>query len=127
MKKEISIFAAKLLGFTAVLLFVHYYILSQFFSGTLALPLWTIYLFNTVLVLAVYIILRYYNQTKPSEVLKFFLILTTIKMILAVVFLLPLFLNKSEHTQLEIFNFFAPYFLFLIFEIFTLNKFLQKS
>jgi len=59
--------------------------------------------------------------------LKFFLSLTIVKMGLVIVLLLPLFLKKSDHTQLEVFNFFIPYFLFLGLEIFSLNKFLQKS
>lgn len=127
MIKEIGIFIGKLLGFSALLLLVHYYILSQFFSGDLVFPLWSIYIFNMVLVLAVYLTLRYYSTTKPQEIFKIFLILTILKMVLAVVFLLPLFLQKSNHTQLEVFNFFIPYFLFLIFEIFALNRFLQKT
>ena len=68
-----------------------------------------------------------YSDSQPQNILKYFLVLTLVKMALAVVFLLPLFLKKSAHTQLEIFNFFIPYFLFLIIEILGLSKFLQKT
>lgn len=127
MGKDIGIFLIKLLGFSAVLFFVHYYLLSQFFTGQLYFDLWTVYLFNAVMVLVVYMTLRYYYANKPEHVLRTFLLLTILKMGLVVVFLIPLFLKKSAHTQLEIFNFFIPYFLYLIFEIMALTKFLQKS
>lgn len=119
-------FIVKLFGFTLLLLAVHYYILKQFFSGTLQLPLWLIYAFNAVMVFLVYSVLRHYSN-KKKDMLKYFLGMTLGKMALAVIFLLPIFLNKSAHMQLEIFNFFIPYFLFLTFEIFNLNNFLQKS
>jgi hypothetical protein len=127
MIKDIGSFLIKLLGFSLLLFFVHYYVLAQFFSGDLYLPLWAIYCFNSVMVLLVFLILRYYSSEQPANVLKYFLLLTLLKMGLAIVFLLPVFLKKSDHTQLEIFNFFIPYFLFLIFEIMGLTKFLQKS
>ena len=117
----------KLLGFSIALFGVHYYILLQFSLNELVLPLWVIYAFNAVMVFIVFSILKHYSKGKDNDMLKIFLILTILKMALAIVLLLPLFLKKSSHTQLEVFNFFIPYFLFLTFEIFSLNKFLQKS
>ncbi|MEM7380381.1 MAG: hypothetical protein AAF361_04190 [Bacteroidota bacterium] len=127
MIKDISFFLLRLVLFSLILLAVHYYILIQFFSGELYFPLWTIYCFNAAMAFGVYSALRYYSEVQPQNILRIFLLLTLLKMVLAVVFLLPLFLKKSDHVQLEVFNFFIPYFLFLIFEIFGLSKFLQKS
>ena len=110
MTKDIGSFLVKLLGFSLLLFFVHFYILSQFFTGELYLPLWSIYCFNGIMVLAVYLILRYYSKEQPANVLKYFLLLTLLKMVLAIVFLLPIFLKKSAHSQLEIFNFFHSLF-----------------
>ncbi|WP_411029435.1 hypothetical protein [Spongiimicrobium sp. 3-5] len=126
MIKEIGGYLLKLLGFSLLLFAVHYYVLFQFFTGILYFPLWEIYLFNAILVLAVYGLLRYYSD-KNQNMFKLFLILTTVKMVLVIVYLLPLFLKKSEHIQLEVFNFFIVYFVFLAFEILALNNFLQKS
>jgi len=106
---------------------MHVYILNQFFEGELIIPLWVIYAFNSVLVFIVFSLLKHYSQRQNQDMLKIFLILTIIKMVLAIVLLLPLFLKTSSNTQLEVFNFFIPYFLFLTFEIFSLNKFMQKS
>lgn len=125
-KTTISFFIS-LLIFAVLLFGVHFYILSQFFNGTLYFPIWAIYVFNAVLVLIVFSVLSYKSKRDSSKIYQLFLGLTTSKMVLAVVFLLPLFMGKSEHSQLEIINFFIPYFLFLGFEIFSLNKFLKKS
>lgn len=127
MIKDILVFLAKLTGFSLLLFVLHYYILYQFFNGTLYFPLWSIYCFNALMVFTVFLTVRYYSQKKLQNIFKVFLILTVSKMILSIIFLLPLFLKKSGHTQMEIFNFFIPYFLYLIFEIVGLNKFLQKT
>lgn len=127
MIKETISFTIKLVIFTLFLFVIHYYILSQFFEGILHFPIWTIYVFNAVLVLAVYSTIAYKNKQGSKKMYQLFLSLTIGKMVLAIVFLLPLFFGKSAHAQLEVINFFIPYFLFLGFEIFNLNKFLQKS
>lgn len=127
MTKDIRNLVIQLLIFSAVLFGIHDYVLNQFFEGTLVIPLWVIYLYNVALVFIVFTILKKYSKNKSNDMLKVFLILTALKMVLAIALLLPLFLKKSNHTQLEVFNFFIPYFMFLIFEIFSLNKFLQKS
>ena len=127
MNKETSSFIMQLLLFTALLFGVHYYILSQFFEGQLYFPIWTIYMFNAVLVFIVYSVLRFKSKQGSKKMYELFLGLTMLKMALAIVFLLPLFFGKSDHSQLEVINFFIPYFLFLAFEIFSLNKFLQKG
>ena len=127
LNKEMSSFLLRLIGFTILLFFIHTYIIYQFFEGQLYFPIWTIYIFNAVLVCIIYFILNYKVKQKSESILNFFLGLTMLKMGLAIVFLLPLFFGKSDHSQLEVINFFIPYFLFLAFEIFSLNKFLQKG
>jgi len=52
---------------------------------------------------------------------------TLLKMILAIVFLLPVFLSETENKQPDVFNFFIPYFLYLFFEVYSLTTFLQKK
>ncbi len=126
MNKKTSSFILRLLGFTIILFSIHFYIIHQFFEGQLYFPIWTIYVFNSVLVFIIYSVLNYKNKQGSDKMYQLFLGLTLLKMILAIVFLLPLFFGKSDHSQLEVINFFIPYFLFLTFEIFSLNKFLQK-
>ena len=128
MNKEVQNFILKLVGFTIVLFAVHYYIFFNFFSEIgLYLPIWSIYAFNAVLVLAVFSIIRYKVSNGSEKAYNIFLILTIVKMALAIVFLLPLFAGKSEHTVTEVINFFIPYFFFLGFEIMMLNNFFKNQ
>ena len=91
------------------------------------MPIWAIYLFNAILVLVVYLMINHKASTDSSKIYNTFLVLTMVKMALAVVFLLPLFAGKSEHARVEVINFFLPYFIFLIFEIKMLSKFLKNQ
>lgn len=128
MIKDIRNFFIGLLAFTAVLAAAHYYIIYLFFSETtLYFPIWTIYLFNFLLVGIVYTIIRLKNNKGKLNAFSLFLLLTSVKMILAVIFLLPLFSGRSNDTTLEVFNFFIPYFFFLSFEIISLNNFLKNQ
>jgi len=127
MTKEISTFLVKLITFAIVLFAIHLYLILQFFEGSLYFPIWAIYLFNIVVVAIVFMTIRYQSQKGNKKMYQLFLGLTLLKMLLALVFLTPLFFGKSEYAQLEVINFFIPYFLFLGFEIFSLNQFLQKT
>lgn len=127
MAKEIRLFLIKLISLSLLLFLVHSCILVQLFPGELYFPLWSIYTFNAVLVFTIYITVRYYSGKELQSTFKIFMGLSALKMLLAILFLLPLFLGKSDRPQTEIFNFFIPYFLLLILEITGLTKFLQKS
>lgn len=106
----------------------HSYIISQFFSDKeFYFPLWTIYLFNSVLVIILFLVLFFKVQGGYEKAYQLFLILTLGKMVLAIVFLLPLFFEKTTTPRADVINFFVPYFLFLGFEIWTLNNFLKKQ
>lgn len=121
------IFSAKLAAIAAILFLAHWYILEQIYSDSLFFPLWQVYLFNAALVLGMYVMLSYYANRKPGSVLQVFMLLSILKMAFVIVFLLPLFLGKADNAQVEVINFFIPYFGMLIFEILALNKFLQKG
>jgi hypothetical protein len=128
MKKDLQIFYLGLFGFTLVLCALHYYIIHLFLSEkTLFFPIWVIYLFNITLVAIVYSIIRFKDNKGKMNAFSLFLLLTLVKMALAIVFFLPLFTGKTEDTTIEVFNFFIPYFFFLVFEIFSLNKFLKNQ
>jgi len=127
MIKDILVFSIKLSAVAAILLLTHWYILDQLYSEPLYFPLWKIYLFNVALVLFMYALLYYYAGRKPDSALKLFMLLSILKMGFVIIFLLPLFLGKVDNTQVEVVNFFTPYFVLLILEILALNKFLQKG
>ncbi|MBT8253302.1 MAG: hypothetical protein HKN00_08490 [Flavobacteriaceae bacterium] len=124
--KSISAFLIKALLFALLLFLIHSYLIFQFFNGKLLIPVWAIHCFNIVLVILVYSVM--FLQTKKGEkkILYHFFALTILKMILAVLFLTPLFFKESSHLRLEIINFFIPYFLYLGLEINGVYKFLIK-
>ncbi|HPF10006.1 MAG TPA: hypothetical protein PKW08_12270 [Flavobacteriaceae bacterium] len=128
MKKETLEFLIKWLAFSVILFGVHIYVFRNFAEGiTLYLPLWGVYLFNSTVALLVFFLVRRQFYKNPGKTYQSFLMLTVLKMVLAIIFLLPLFTGKSEHPKTETINFFIPYFLFLAFEIFSLNKFFQNA
>ena len=128
MNKDFQGFVLKLIGFAALLLGVHYYIFHIFFSELdLYFPLWSIYAFNAFMVFAVYSIINYKVSNGSDKILSLFLSLTMVKMVLAIIFLLPIFAGKSQHVVTEVLNFFIPYFLFLLFEILLLDKFFKNQ
>jgi hypothetical protein len=121
-------FIVKLLALTALLCGVHYYVFLNFFSEmNLYFPIWSVYVFNGVLVLLVFLIINYKVSKGSENVLNIFLMLTLVKMALTVVFLLPLFFGKSDYLKVETFNFFIPYFFYLTFEILSISNFLKKQ
>ncbi len=128
MNKSKLNFLVGLLIFTGILYVVHYSIFYNFFSEiTLYIPIWSIYCFNSVVVLIVYSIIKNKTKKESKKGYNAFLLLTFIKMILAIVFLLPLFSGESTNTKTEVINFFIPYFFFLTFEILAINKLLKSK
>jgi hypothetical protein len=126
--KEIKEFIIKLIIFAVILCGIHYFIFQILFPEMLLfIPIWTIYLFNTVLVLTVFCYLNYKVGKGSTKGYTIFLVLTLIKMALALVFLLPLFVGKSDNSVAEVINFFIPYFIFLTFEIIYLNNLLKND
>jgi len=128
MKKDFLNFFSTLFGFTAILIGVHYYVAHLFFSeANFYFPIWSIYLFNFSLVAIVYSIIRVKDNKGKMNSFTLFLMLTMIKMGLAIVFLFPLFTGKSEEKTIEVMNFFIPYFIYLSFEIYSIYHFLKNQ
>ena len=127
-KKRQVEFLLQLIGVSALLFAAHSYLLYHFAKEvTLFFPLWQIYTFHLIITLVLYTIINYRFSLGKKDVFNLFMVMTFFKMVLAILFLLPLILSNVENMQPDIFNFFIPYFLYLFFEVFTLTKFLQKS
>lgn len=118
----------KVAAIALVAMGVHYYVLSVVMPEAIFLiPIWSIYAFNAVMVAAIIGIVIYYAAKKSEKLFYIFLAYTLLKMLLAVVFLLPLFVQESAYETAEVANFFIPYFGFLVLEVFTLFDFLKKT
>lgn len=126
--KRETTFLLLLLLFTLLLFAIHWYINFHFFpEKDLILPVFIIYGFHFITVLIVYSIVNWRFSIGKKEIFPLFMGATIIKMILCIVFLLPVLLNPNENATLEVFNFFIPYFLYLAFEIINITLFLKEQ
>lgn len=126
-KRQLS-FLLKLGLLTLIVAGVHLYLFESFFSDMgLFFPIWQIYVFHFITVLLIYSVINYRFSNGNTIVFNYFMIGTLIKMILAFLFLLPFLLSDFESKKPDVINFFMPYFIFLAFEVFSVNFFLNKQ
>lgn len=127
-KKRQLTFLLQLIAVTAILFGMHSYLLSYFAEDVaFFFPVWHIYVFHVLVTALFYTIINYRFSTGKTNVFNVFMILTFLKMIFAILFLLPVLLSDFENKQPDVFNFFIPYFMYLFFEVYALTKFLQKA
>jgi TM2 domain-containing membrane protein YozV len=118
----------QLILISLVLFGVHQYILHYFASSFIFFfPLWHIYVFHILVAIIIYTLINYRYSKGNTEIFTLFMGVTLVKMILAIVFLLPLLLSDFQKKQPDVFNFFIPYFIYLFLEVFFVTKFLQKK
>lgn len=103
--------------FTIILYSIHSYIVQTYFDSiNFYFETWEIYAFQFVTVSALIYFLQHRSKIKPDKVLNTFVILSLLKMVAVLIFLLPLFLNKTISPRPSVFAFFIAYFIFLILE-----------
>lgn len=110
-----------------VLFGIHFYLLSYIDGISLFFPLWHIYGFHFLVTTVLYTSINYQFSKGKTQVFNTFMVLTFLKMIFSILFLLPLLLSDFEKKQPDVFNFFIPYFLYLFFEVYSVTQFLQKK
>ncbi len=120
-------FLLKIVLFTLIIGGAHSYLSYYFVDTNLFFAIWQIYLFLFVVTFLVFTVINYRYSNGNTTIFNLFLGATVLKMILAIIFLLPLLLSDIENKKIDVINFFIPYFLFLFFEVFTINTFLQKK
>ena len=127
-KKRQSTFVIQLLVASVLLFGIHSYLL-HYFAGetTFFFPVWQVYTFHIIVTFLLFTVINYKYSNGNTQIFNTFMVSTFLKMILAILFLLPLLMADFENKQPDVFNFFIPYFLFLFFEVFTLTAFLSKS
>jgi len=127
-KKRQITFLIQLVLVTLVLLGTHAYLLSYFATELVFFfPVWHIYVFHFIVTAVFYSIINYKYSSGKKDIFNLFMMMTFLKMILAILFLLPLLLSDFENKQPDVFNFFIPYFMYLFFEVYALTKFLNKA
>ncbi|MDO1502222.1 hypothetical protein Q2T40_18975 [Winogradskyella maritima] len=127
-KKRQGVFMLQLVLVSAVLFGIHAYLL-HYLGGEreFFFPVWHIYGFHVVVTTVFYTIINYKFSSGQKNIFNLFMGMTLAKMVLAILFLLPLLLSDFENKQPDVINFFIPYFLYLFFEVYALTKFLNKA
>lgn len=113
---------------TIVLLGVHSYLLYYFAKDvTLFFPIFHIYIFHFLVTTLLYTVINYRFSQGKTDVFNLFMVSTLLKMVLVILFLLPLILSDFEKKQPDVFNFFIPYFIYLFFEVVLITKILNEK
>ena len=103
-----------------ILYFINLVFNSLFFEIYFLIPLWKIYVFNTALVLITFWTIKLLTKTKLNLLFSF-VIASINKMLLTILFVYPI-INFDGNKQGLIVTFFIIYFIFLFFEIKSLQK-----
>lgn len=90
---------------------VNYLIEVEFYYSTIA-----IYAFHITATFLIYVFLAFVNKSLSDKTGFAFMACSLLKMLAAVLFLLPMMLNDAPNPFQDMIAFFIPYFLFLIFE-----------
>ena len=127
-KKREANFLIQLVALSVLLFGIHTYLNFHFAKDVvLFFPLWHIYIFHLITVVIIYTLINYRDSVGKTEVFNAFILGMLLKMILAMVFLLPWILSKPEQKGNDLANFFIPYFIFLAFEVYCVTRILQKK
>ena len=120
-------FLKYLLPFSIILYFIQYFIVSSLFPTTdFFYSLWSIYLFMVIATLVDFIILLWVNKNFSEYTGYAFMALGIVKMLAAVIFLIPLIQSDTVNRIPDVALFFIPYFLFLGFETIKAIQLLKK-
>lgn len=127
LKRELK-FSSLLILFTILIYSIHWYIDYSFYpTHTYNISILIIYLFHFITVFIVFSVINYFYSKGKKQYFTLFLGSTLVKMVLCIIFLLPIILKPSSHPKHEALNFFIPYFIFLAFEIFSIMNFLKQK
>lgn len=127
-KKRQALLAIQLLAGSVVLYLLHSYLLNALLPNKqFIIPIWNMYLFHFISVYIVYSIINFRFSSGKKQVFNPFILLMVLKMIFVIVFLLPLFVSDQTDKVGDAVNFFIPYFIFLAFEVYSINQFLRAQ
>lgn len=121
-------FLKLLIPFSVVLFFIQYYTIETFFKNiSFFYSTWSIYVFHVVITLFSYGFLLFVNKTFADKTGFAFMGFSLIKMMAAIVFLIPLIQSDLKSQIPDVSAFFIPYFLYLFFETLFAVRLLSKQ
>lgn len=128
-KPTLQYFFKYLLLFTLFLSLFQYLIVEYFLNKNTFYPTFLVYGFLLLTTFGVYAALIAIHKNFKDKTGFAFMGLSLFKTFLAILFLLPIILDNSDKANIlvDVFSFFVPYFLFLLFETFFAVKLLRSS
>ncbi|MDT0294624.1 hypothetical protein ACFQ3R_04325 [Mesonia ostreae] len=128
-KLSIIQFSKYLVSFSLVFCLLQYLLVEQILKEQPYYSTFIIYGFLFVVTLGIYAALLFIHKSFKENTGFAFMGLSLFKMFLSVLFLLPVILYEDEQGNLllDIFTFFIPYFLYLLFETIFAVRLLQDK
>lgn len=127
MSQKLIKFLIVLVPFSIVLFVLQYYFCQSFLEpNALFYNTWSVYLFNFLATSIIYLFILFVNKTFSDKTGFAFMACGLLKMMAAIIFLLPLIQNKEIDAVNDVLAFFIPYFLFLLLETIYIVKILNK-
>lgn len=118
MNSDISNFLKRFIPFSIFLFLIHFFIVLKFLkSVTFFYSIYAIYLFHSIITALICFIIIYINKIASDKTGFAFMALSILKMLAAILFLIPLIQLDKEQKLADIAAFFIPYFAFLFFEL----------
>lgn len=127
MKKKLSGFLKILLPFAFLLFLVQYVMVNYVFNPQLYYSTFTIYSFHLIATFLVYLLLVYVHDKFEDKTGFAFMATSLLKMLAALIFLLPMLLSDIASAFTNVLAFFIPYFLFLVLETIYAVRLLTSS
>lgn len=117
MKHYLAKFILRLFPLTLLLFIIQYVVVNQVLENVdFYYPTYAIYLFHFLATFIIYTSLIFIFKNFPDYTGYAFMGASFLKMVAAIIFLLPMLLNYTSNAFGNLLAFFIPYFLFLIFE-----------
>ena len=126
MKKTFQNAYVVILLFSLVVFLIHWGI-DSIFSIVTYYSIYSIYTFHVISTLAVAGIIQLVHSQSKNHSGYAFMGTSLLKMLAAILFLLPGFLSEDKPSFANIMNFFVPYFLFLILEAIQVIKLINPK
>lgn len=127
MKLQLAAFLKTYLPFSIILFAIQYVVVNFSLESELYYSTLAIYVFHFLATLLVYGLVLWVHQHFKNQAGFAFMGLGFIKMIAALVFLLPLLLGDMGNKFTELMAFFIPYFIFLMFETIYVVKIINQK
>ena len=116
MQTKLLSFLKLFLPFSVLLFLMQYGLINYIFEIDLFYSTLAIYSFHVLATFLIFLFLVFVNKTFSDKTGFAFMACSLLKMLAAVLFLLPMMLNDVPHPFQDLMAFFIPYFFFLFFE-----------